>query len=73
MQGLMGHKEEPRLCLQGSGEPWRGLEQGRGRSLWPCVKNGWERTGLRQEVRKEADRVWVGENAGPLGREKGLL
>lgn len=35
----MDHKEEPGLCLQGPGEPWKGLEQGRGRSLWLC--GGW--------------------------------
>lgn len=32
----MGHREEPGLCLQGPGEPWKGLEQGRGWSLAVC-------------------------------------
>ena len=56
--GLTGHREEPRLCLQGPGEPRKGLEEGRGRSLWLCVKSGWERMGLREEARKEVEGVW---------------
>lgn len=51
----------PRLCLQEPGELRKGLEQGKGRSLWLCVEIGWERMGLRQETMKEVEGAQEGE------------
>lgn len=66
----MGHRAlSPRLCLQGPGELWKDLEQGKGRSLWLCVEIGWERMGLRQVTMKEVEGAQVEEKV--LGQWRG--
>ena len=70
----MDHREEPELCLQGLGEPQKGLGQG-GEQFSLAVCGGWMGEDGTDIGDQEGGRGGPGrrEGAGSMGRKKSVL